>query len=98
MWRGGRGQASGVPGRYALDVGTNLLDTDAWSDEAVLAFYGEQSVAKPGFPCSKDSLFLISSVYVKPRHLIMGESYVRLPLLLFPDRHLLNDISDDLFA
>ena len=72
MWWGGRGQASGVPGQYAPDVGTNLLDTNAWPDEAVLAFYGEQSVAKLGFPCLKDSLFLVSSVFVKRRHPIMA--------------------------
>jgi hypothetical protein len=60
MWCGGRGQASGVPRQYALDVGTNLLDTDVWPTEAVLAFYGERRVAKLGFPCLKDSLFLVS--------------------------------------
>ncbi len=61
--------------RAAYIVGTNLLDVEAWPDEAVIALYREQSAVEQGFAFLKDPLFLASSVFVKKmlcrqRHLI----------------------------
>jgi transposase len=49
----------------AYIIGTNLLDTEAWPDEAVMRLYREQSVVERGFAFLKDPLFLASSVFVK---------------------------------
>ena len=68
--------------RAAFIVGTNLLDTDAWPDEAVLALYREQSVVERGFAFLKDPLFLASSVFVKRPERIMALAFVMTLCLL----------------
>ena len=68
--------------RAAFLVGTNLLDTDAWPDEAVIALYREQSVVERGFSFLKDPLFLASSVFVKRPERIMALAFVMTLCLL----------------
>lgn len=53
--------------RAAYLIGTNLLDEEAWTDQAVIALYHEQTVAEKGFAFLKDPLFLAASVFVKVR-------------------------------
>jgi transposase len=68
--------------RAAYIVGTNLLDTAAWPDEAVIGLYGEQSVIERGFAFLKDPLFLASSVFVKRPERIMALAFVMTLCLL----------------
>jgi len=68
--------------RAAFLVGTNLLDTDAWPDEAIIALYREQSVVERGFAFLKDPLFLASSVFVKRPERIMALAFVMTLCLL----------------
>jgi transposase len=42
--------------RAAYIIGTNLLDEEAWPDEAVIALYHEQTVVEKGFAFLKDPL------------------------------------------
>ena len=62
--------------RAAFLVGTNLLDTAAWPDEAIIAVYREQSVVERGFAFLKDQLFQASSVFVKRPERIMALAFV----------------------
>lgn len=48
--------------RAASIIGTNLLDEEAWPDEAVIALYHEQTVVEKGFAFLKDLLFLASRI------------------------------------
>jgi transposase len=68
--------------RAAFLVGTNLLDRDAWPDEAVIALYREQTVVERGFAFLKDPLFLASSVFVKRPERIMALAFVMTLCLL----------------
>jgi transposase len=68
--------------RAAFIVATNLLDTNAWPDEAVIAAYREQSVVERGFAFLKDPLFLASSVFVKRPERIMALAFVMTLCLL----------------
>jgi transposase len=68
--------------RAAFIVGTHLLDTEAWPDEAVIALYREQTVAERGFAFLKDPLFLASSVFVKKSTRIMAIAFVMVLCLL----------------
>jgi transposase len=68
--------------RAAYIVGTNLLDTAAWPDEAVLGCYREQSVVERGFAFLKDPQFLASSVFVKRPERIMALAFVMTLCLL----------------
>jgi len=68
--------------RAAFLVATNLLDTDAWPDEAVIALYREQTVVERGFAFLKDPLFLASSVFVKRPERIMALAFVMTLCLL----------------
>jgi transposase len=68
--------------RAAFIIGTNLLDRQAWPDEAVIALYREQSVAERGFAFLKDPLFLASSVFVKKPQRIMALAFVMTLCLL----------------
>ena len=68
--------------RAAFLIGTNLLDDEAWPDEAVIALYREQSVAERGFAFLKDPLFLASSVFVKRPERIMALALVMTLCLL----------------
>jgi transposase len=68
--------------RAAFIIGTNLLDTEAWPDEAVIALYREQSVAERGFAFLKDPLFLASSVFVKKPTRIMALAFIMTLCLL----------------
>ncbi|HEY1388286.1 MAG TPA: IS1634 family transposase [Ktedonobacterales bacterium] len=68
--------------RAAYIVGTNLLDVEAWPDEAVIALYREQSVVERGFAFLKDPLFLASSVFVKKPERIMALAFVMTLCLL----------------
>jgi len=67
--------------RAAFLLGTNLLDTQTWPDEAVIALYREQSVAERSFAFLKDPLFLASSVFVKRPERIMALAFI-MPLCL----------------
>jgi transposase len=68
--------------RAAFIVATNLLDREAWPDEAVIALYREQSVAERGFAFLKDPLFLASSVFVKKTTRIMALAFLMTLCLL----------------
>jgi transposase len=68
--------------RAAFIIGTNLLDQQAWPDEAVIALYREQSVVERGFAFLKDPLFLASSVFVKKPERIMALAFVMTLCLL----------------
>jgi transposase len=68
--------------RAAFLLGTNLLDTETWPDEAVIALYREQRVAERGFAFLKDPLFLASSVFVKRPERIMALAFVMTLCLL----------------
>jgi transposase len=68
--------------RAAYIVGTNLLDVEAWPDEAIIALYREQSVVERGFAFLKDPLFLASSVFVKKPERIMALAFVMTVCLL----------------
>jgi len=68
--------------RAAFLVGTNLLDTAAWPDEAIIAVYCEQSVVERGFAFLKDPLYLASSVFVKRPERIMALAFVMTLCLL----------------
>jgi transposase len=68
--------------RAAFLVGTNLLDRDAWPDEAVIALYREQTVVERGFAFLKDPLFLASSVFVMRPERIMALAFVMTLCLL----------------
>jgi transposase len=68
--------------RAAFIVATNLLDTDAWPDEAVIALYREQTVVERSFAFLKDPLFLASSVFVKRPERIMALAFVMTLCLL----------------
>jgi transposase len=68
--------------RAAFLVGTNLLDEQAWPDDAVIALYREHSVAERGFAFLKDPLFLASSVFVKRPERIMALAFVMTLCLL----------------
>jgi transposase len=68
--------------RAAFIVGTNLLDVEAWPDEAVIGLYREQSVVERGFAFLKDPLFLASSVFVKRPERIMALAFVMTLCLL----------------
>ncbi len=68
--------------RAAFIVGTNLLNTDAWPDAAVIALYREQTVVERGFAFLKDPLFLASSVFVKRPERIMALAFVMTLCLL----------------
>jgi transposase len=71
-----------VQRRAAYILGTNLLDGEAWPDEAVIALYREQSVAERGFAFLKDPLFLASSVFVKRPERIMALAFIMTLCLL----------------
>jgi hypothetical protein len=62
--------------RAAYIIGTNLLDEEAWPDEAVIALYHEQTVAEQGFAFLKDPLFLASSVFVKKPQRIVAIAFI----------------------
>lgn len=68
--------------RASYIVGTNLLDCEAWPEEAVMALYREQSVVERGFAFLKDPLFLASSVFVKRPERIMALAFVMTVCLL----------------
>jgi transposase len=68
--------------RAAYIIGTNLLDEEAWPDEAVIALYHEQTVAERGFAFLKDPLFLASSVFVKKPERIMAIAFIMVLCLL----------------
>lgn len=68
--------------RAAYIIGTNLLDEEAWPDEAVIAPYHEQAVAEKGFAFLKDPLFLASSVFVKKPERIMAIAFIMVLCLL----------------
>jgi transposase len=68
--------------RAAFLLGTNLLDTDAWPDAAIIALYREQTVVERGFAFLKDPLFLASSVFVKRPERIMALAFVMTLCLL----------------
>ena len=68
--------------RAAYLIGTNLLDEEAWPDEAVIALYHEQTVAERGFAFLKDPLFLASSVFVKKPERIMAMAFIMVLCLL----------------
>lgn len=68
--------------RAAYIIGTNLLDEEAWPDEAVIALYHEQAVAEKGFAFLKDPLFLASSVFVKKPERIMAIAFIMVLCLL----------------
>jgi transposase len=68
--------------RAAFIIGTNLLAVEAWSDEAVMALYREQSVAERGFAFLKDPLFLASSVFVKKPTRILAIAFIMTLCLL----------------
>ena len=68
--------------RAAYLIGTNLLDEEAWPDEAVIALYHEQTVAERGFAFLKDPLFLASSVFVKKPERIMAIAFIMVLCLL----------------
>ena len=68
--------------RAAYIIGTNLLDEEAWPDEAVIALYHEQTVAEQGFAFLKDPLFLASSVFVKKPERIMALAFIMVLCLL----------------
>jgi transposase len=68
--------------RATYIVGTNLLDSKAWPDEAVIELYREQSVVERGFAFLKDPLFLASSVFVKRPQRIMALAFVMTLCLL----------------
>jgi transposase len=68
--------------RATLLIGTNLLDTNAWPDEAVIALYRDQSVVERGFAFLKDPLFLASSVFVKKPQRIMALAFIMTLCLL----------------
>jgi transposase len=68
--------------RAAYIIGTNLLDIEAWPDEAVIGCYREQSVVERGFAFLKDPLFLASSVFVKRPERIMALAFVMTLCLL----------------
>jgi transposase len=68
--------------RAAYIIGTNLLETDVWPEEAVIALYHEQTVAEKGFAFLKDPLFLASSVFVKKPERIMALAFIMVLCLL----------------
>lgn len=68
--------------RAAFIIGTNLVDSAAWPDEAVIALYREQSVVERGFAFLKDPLFLAASVFVKKPERIMALAFVMTLCLL----------------
>jgi transposase len=68
--------------RAAFIIGTNLLNVEAWPDEAVIALYREQSVVERGFAFLKDPLFLASSVFVKRPERIMALAFIMTLCLL----------------
>jgi transposase len=68
--------------KAAYVIGTNLLDEEAWPDEAVIALYHEQTVAERGFAFLKDPLFLASSVFVKKPERIMAIAFIMVLCLL----------------
>ena len=68
--------------RAAYIIGTNLLDEEAWPDEAVIALYHEQTVAERGFAFLKDPLFLAASVFVKKPERIMAIAFIMVLCLL----------------
>ena len=68
--------------RAAYIIGTNLLNEEAWPDEAVIMLYHEQSVVEKGFAFLKDPLFLASSVFVKKPERIMALAFIMVLCLL----------------
>jgi transposase len=68
--------------RAAYIIGTNLLDAEIWSDEAIIELYREQSVVERGFAFLKDPLFLASSVFVKRAERIMALAFIMTLCLL----------------
>ncbi len=63
-------------------VGTNLLDTAALSNQALVTTYKEQGGVERGFRFLKDPLFLASSVFVKKPERIIALSLIMVLCLL----------------
>jgi transposase len=68
--------------RAAYILGTNLLDEEAWPDEAIIALYHEQVVVEKGFAFLKDPLFLASSAFVKKPERIIALAFIMVLCLL----------------
>src|SRR5581483_2260800 len=63
-------------------VGTNVLESMALSDQALIGTYKDQGGVERGFRFLKDPLFLASSVFVKKPERIMALSFIMVLCLL----------------
>jgi len=63
-------------------VGTNVLESEGLSDQALVTTYKEQGGVERGFRFLKDPLFLASSVFVKKPERIMALSFIMVLCLL----------------
>ena len=65
-------------------VGTNVLESEALSDQELVTTYKEQGRVERGFRFLKDPLFLASSVFVKkPERIIASRLIMVLCLLVY---------------